>query len=131
MPLFLSPRSLQLQSHRLARRHEGRPRCYLLDPDVILLSGGLFCLQRQYTSVQALWSLDVFSTGVGEPVRMRLLPGPERRRIRRAGCRLAARAVAARMEALIKPVDEIDSAASANSSFLRKRLSRFAFALLA
>ncbi len=47
----------------------------LLDPDVIVLGGGLSNIQRLYGSVPKLWGEHVFSAGVGgEEVRTRLLP---------------------------------------------------------
>ncbi|MCK4587186.1 MAG: ROK family protein, partial [Gammaproteobacteria bacterium] len=47
----------------------------LLDPDVIVLGGGLSSIRRLYDAVPELWGEYVFSTGVdGEAVRTRLLP---------------------------------------------------------
>lgn len=46
----------------------------LLDPDVIVLGGGLSRLSHLYTQVPALWGRWVFSGGVRDPVRTRLLP---------------------------------------------------------
>lgn len=47
----------------------------LLDPDVIVLGGGLSNIQRLYNTVPELWGEYVFSAGVdGEAVRTRLLP---------------------------------------------------------
>jgi len=46
----------------------------LLDPDVIVLGGGLSKIGRLYENVPRLWSGHVFSAGVAEPVRTRLLP---------------------------------------------------------
>lgn len=47
----------------------------LLDPDVIVLGGGLSNIERLYNTVPALWGEYVFSAGMGdEPVRTRLLP---------------------------------------------------------
>jgi fructokinase len=46
----------------------------LLDPDVIVLGGGLSRLPHLYTQVPALWGRWVFSGGVRDPVRTRLLP---------------------------------------------------------
>ncbi len=46
----------------------------LLDPDVIVLGGGLSRIERCYTNVPALWSQWVFSGGVRDPVRTQLLP---------------------------------------------------------
>lgn len=46
----------------------------LLDPDVIVLGGGLSRIASTYTVVPALWGRWVFSGGVRDPVRTRLLP---------------------------------------------------------
>lgn len=46
----------------------------LLDPDVIVLGGGLSALPHLYTVVPQLWSQWVFAAGAQEPVRTRLLP---------------------------------------------------------
>lgn len=46
----------------------------LLDPDVIVLGGGLSAIQSTYRVVPALWGRWVFSGGLREPVRTRLLP---------------------------------------------------------
>ncbi len=46
----------------------------LLDPDVIVLGGGLSRIASTYTAVPALWGRWVFSGGLREPVRTRLLP---------------------------------------------------------
>lgn len=46
----------------------------LLDPDVIVLGGGLSAMPHLYQRVPALWSRWVFSAGAQEPVRTRLLP---------------------------------------------------------
>ena len=46
----------------------------LLDPDVIVLGGGLSRMAATYTAVPALWGRWVFAGGVREPVRTRLLP---------------------------------------------------------
>ena len=46
----------------------------LLDPDVIVLGGGLSRIASTYTAVPALWGRWVFSGGQREPVRTRLLP---------------------------------------------------------
>lgn len=46
----------------------------LLDPDVIVLGGGLSLLPHLYTEVPAQWGHWVFSGGVKDPVRTRLLP---------------------------------------------------------
>lgn len=47
----------------------------VLDPEVIVLGGGLSNIEHLYTAVPALWGEYIFSAGVaGEPVRTRLLP---------------------------------------------------------
>ncbi len=46
----------------------------LLDPDVIVLGGGLSRLPDTYTAVPALWGQWVFAGGQGGPLRTRLLP---------------------------------------------------------
>jgi fructokinase len=46
----------------------------LLDPDVIVLGGGLSRIASTYAAVPALWPRWVFSGGVREPVRTRLVP---------------------------------------------------------
>jgi len=46
----------------------------LLDPDVIVLAGGLSLLPQPYRLVPALWSRWVFSAGANAPPRTRLLP---------------------------------------------------------
>lgn len=46
----------------------------LLDPDVIVLGGGLSRLADTYTAVPRLWSRWVFRGGVQEPVATRLVP---------------------------------------------------------
>jgi fructokinase len=46
----------------------------LLDPDVIVLGGGVSRIERLYTSVPALWGTHIFCAGVPSPVRTRLLP---------------------------------------------------------
>ena len=46
----------------------------LLDPDVIVLGGGLSQMPHLYTRVPELWTPWVFSAGADEPVRTRLLP---------------------------------------------------------
>ena len=46
----------------------------LLDPDVIVLGGGLSRLVDTYTAVPAQWGQWVVSGGLKEPVRTRLLP---------------------------------------------------------
>jgi fructokinase len=46
----------------------------LLDPDVIVLGGGLSRMAHLYTEVPRLWSTWVFSAGANDPMRTRLLP---------------------------------------------------------
>jgi fructokinase len=46
----------------------------LLDPDVIVLGGGLSRIERLYVSVPALWGAHVFCAGSSAPVRTRLCP---------------------------------------------------------
>jgi fructokinase len=46
----------------------------LLDPEVIVLGGGLSRIARLYENVPARWGKYVFSTGEEEPVRTRLVP---------------------------------------------------------
>jgi fructokinase len=46
----------------------------LIDPDVIVLGGGLSRIDSLYQRVPALWGAHVFSGGVREPVRTRLAP---------------------------------------------------------
>jgi fructokinase len=46
----------------------------VLDPDVIVLGGGLSNIQRLYDAVPRYWSEFVFARGAGEIVRTRLLP---------------------------------------------------------
>ena len=46
----------------------------LLDPDVIVLGGGLSLMPHLYTEVPALWQRWVFSAGADEPVRTKLVP---------------------------------------------------------
>ena len=63
----------------LARWHQRLARALagvinLLDPDVIVLGGGLSRIASTYTAVPALWGRWVFSGGLREPVRTRLLP---------------------------------------------------------
>ena len=63
----------------LARWHQRLARALasvinLLDPDVIVLGGGLSRIASTYSVVPALWGRWVFSGGVREPVRTRLLP---------------------------------------------------------
>jgi len=46
----------------------------LLDPHVIVLGGGLSRIERLYPNVARLWARHVFSAGVDDPVRTRLVP---------------------------------------------------------
>ena len=67
--------TLQRHARRLARALAAVIN--LLDPDVIVLGGGLSTLQHLYTDVPALWANWVFSAGAGgqgDPVRTRLSP---------------------------------------------------------
>ncbi len=64
--------TLQRHARRLARALAAVIN--LLDPDVIVLGGGLSALQHLYTEVPALWSNWVFSAGADDAVRTRLLP---------------------------------------------------------
>jgi fructokinase len=65
--------SLQRYERRMARALASVIN--LLDPQVIVLGGGLSNVRRLYETVPALWGEYVFSTGVGdEPVRTRLVP---------------------------------------------------------
>ena len=64
--------TLQRHAERLARALAGVIN--LLDPEVIVLGGGLSALPQLYTQVPALWGRWVFSAGSQEPLRTRLLP---------------------------------------------------------
>ena len=64
--------SLQRWQQRLARGLASVIN--LLDPDVIVLGGGLSRMTDTYRAVPALWQRWVFSGGQREPVRTRLLP---------------------------------------------------------
>ncbi len=61
-------------------RHAGRlARAFaqvinLLDPDVIVLGGGLSRIERLYAEVPSLWGQHVFSGGLKDEVRTRLAP---------------------------------------------------------
>ena len=63
--------SVQRYEHRLARALAHVVN--LLDPDVIVLGGGLSGLDRLRVNVPRLWGDFVFSGGVKEPVRTRLV----------------------------------------------------------
>ena len=65
--------TMQRYEHRMAKALASVIN--LLDPDVIVLGGGLSSVQRLYESVPKLWGEYVFSAGAsGEAVRTRLLP---------------------------------------------------------
>ena len=64
--------TLDRHTHRLARALASVIN--LLDPDVIVLGGGLSAMRHLYEQVPALWGQWVFSAGPGEVVRTRLLP---------------------------------------------------------
>jgi len=64
--------TLERHASRLARALAGVIN--LLDPDVIVLGGGLSRMTHLYERVPALWSQWVFSGGLRDPVRTRLLP---------------------------------------------------------
>jgi fructokinase len=64
--------TLQRHARRLARALAAVIN--LLDPDAIVLGGGLSAMPHLYQQVPALWGQWVFSAGAGEPVRTRLLP---------------------------------------------------------
>ncbi len=67
-----SRHTLDLHAHRLARALAGVVN--LLDPDAIVLGGGLSLMPHLYAQVPALWSRWVFGASANEPVRTRLLP---------------------------------------------------------
>ncbi len=46
----------------------------LVDPDLIVLGGGLSRIERLYTEVPRLWPRHVFCTGADQPLRTRLVP---------------------------------------------------------
>lgn len=64
--------TLQRHAERLARALAGVIN--LLDPDVIVLGGGLSLMPHLYTEVPALWQRWVFSAGADEALRTRLVP---------------------------------------------------------
>ena len=64
--------TLQRHVHRLARALAAVVN--LLDPDVIVLAGGVSRIGSIYQQVPRLWSRWVFSGGHREPVRTRLVP---------------------------------------------------------
>jgi len=67
------------ESAHTLERHAGRVAralaqvINLLDPDVIVLGGGLSQIDSLYARVPALWSAHVFSAGANDPVRTRLV----------------------------------------------------------
>ena len=63
--------SLDRYVHRLARALA--QVINLLDPDVIVLGGGVSQIERLRVAVPALWRDFVFSAGVADPVRTRLV----------------------------------------------------------
>ncbi len=64
--------TLQRHAGRLARALAGVIN--LLDPEVIVLGGGLSLMPHLYTEVPALWARWVFAAGADATVRTRLLP---------------------------------------------------------
>jgi fructokinase len=64
--------TLARHSHRLARALASVIN--LLDPNVIVLGGGLSLMPQLYTEVPALWARWVFAAGADAPVKTRLLP---------------------------------------------------------
>ena len=64
--------TLQRYATRLARALAGVIN--LLDPDVIVLAGGLSKIDALYAQVPPMWGRWVFSGGHRDPVRTRLLP---------------------------------------------------------
>lgn len=64
--------TLRRHAHRLARGLAAVIN--LLDPDVIVLGGGLSLLPHLYDDVPSLWHQWVFSAGARDPVRTRLMP---------------------------------------------------------
>jgi fructokinase len=63
--------TLARYEHRMARALASVIN--LLDPDMIVLGGGLSNIDRLYQNVPRLWSAYVFSAGVGDVVRTRLV----------------------------------------------------------
>ncbi len=64
--------SLERHAERMARALASVIN--LLDPDVIVLGGGLSRMDPLYARVPALWSRWVFAGGQADPVRTRLVP---------------------------------------------------------
>jgi fructokinase len=64
--------TLQRYATRLARALAGVIN--LLDPDVVVLAGGLSQIASLYQQVPRLWGRWVFSGGLQDPVRTRLVP---------------------------------------------------------
>ena len=64
--------TLERHGHRLARANAGVVN--LLDPDVIVLGGGLSRLPGLTAQVMRQWRTWVFSAGSDEPLRTKLLP---------------------------------------------------------
>lgn len=64
--------TLARHAHRLARALA--TVINVLDPDVIVLGGGLSRIASLYQQVPVLWGQWVFSAGAGDPVRTRLVP---------------------------------------------------------
>jgi len=64
--------TLERHANRLARALAAIIN--VLDPDVIVLAGGLSNMPHLYTRVPALWAQWVFSGGVRDAVRTRLVP---------------------------------------------------------
>ena len=69
---ILSSATLQRHAERLARALAAVIN--LLDPDVIVLAGGVSKIESLYTQVPRLWSSWVVSGGHADIVRTRLLP---------------------------------------------------------
>jgi fructokinase len=64
--------TLERHANRLARALAGVIN--LLDPDVIVLAGGVSQLPTLYERVPATWGRWVFAAGAADPVRTRLVP---------------------------------------------------------